>query len=153
MNLSQILIIFKKYEHSWNLLNFYINCKWHVETVVKIKALIILWFHSSWFCSYVFLFLRTERGCSSIVEPIRSMHEAIGPIPSTSRQQQKEWSGGASECRHVRLSQTSELPLLEHHTLSWSWSLWLGRIQGSLIRLPAFRRTDWSCAPVTLVPF
>lgn len=92
-------------------------------------------------------------GCSSIVEPIRSMHEAIGPIPSTSRQQQKEWSGGASECRHVRLSQTSELPLLEHHTLSWSWSLWLGRIQGSLIRLPAFRRTDWSCAPVTLVPF
>lgn len=70
-------------------------------------------------------------GCSFIVEPIRSMHKAIGPIPSTSRQQQKEWSGGASECRHVRLSQTSELSLLEHHALSWSRSLWLGRIQGT----------------------
>lgn len=72
MNLSQILIIFKNYEHSWNLLSF-----------------------------------------------------------CTSRQQQKEWSGGASGCRHnpIRLSQASELPRLELHALSWSWSLWLGRIK------------------------
>lgn len=68
-------------------------------------------------------------GCRSIVEPNCSRHEAIGLFPSTSRQQQKEWSGGASGCRHgppvtgVRVA-SARAP---HSVLELS--LWLDRIK------------------------
>lgn len=52
-----------------------------------------------------------------MAEPNPVTQEAVGPIPSASKQQQKEQRGGASGCRHCPAVGTSELHLLELHTV------------------------------------